>query len=131
MNGGICMDQMSIFDFIQVNPKEIFNPIADYAMHGSGFTNGKKRIAQFFSENTKQSERIAFLKKEYGVGGWGFWSDKPCVVHQAMSDASCHKIEYNDENGQSVEIKITYAELEQEIDNLIKSGKYIAAESEE
>ena len=52
-------------------------------------------------------------------------------MHQAMSDASGHKIEYNDENGQSFEMKITYAELEHEIEDLIKSGKYMAAESEE
>lgn len=123
------MDQMSIFDFLQDTAKETFNPIAAYAMHGSGFARGKERIKRFFSENLKQSDRVAFLKKEYGVGGFGFWSNDPCVVHQGMSDASGHRIEYNDENGKMCEIKVTYAELEREIDRLIASGKY--AESED
>lgn len=119
------MNQMSIFDFLQDTTHETFNPIAAYAMHGSGFVRGKERIKRFFSENLKQSDRVAFLKKEYGVGGFGFYSRDPCVVHQGGSDASGHTIEYNDENGKSCEIKVTYAELEREIDRLIASGKYM------
>lgn len=121
------MDQMSIFDFLQDTAKETFNPIAAYAMHGSGFVNGKERITKFFSENPKKSDRVTFLKKEYGVGGFGFWSNDSCVVHQGMSDASGHRIEYNDENGKMCEIKVTYAELEVEIDRLIASGRYMEA----
>ena len=123
------MNQMSIFDFLQDPIPEMFNPIAAYAMHGSGFVNGKERIAKFFSENLKQSDRVSFLKKEYGVGGFGFCNHDPCVVHPGESDASGHTIEYNNENGKSCEIKATYAELERAIDELIVSGKY--AESED
>ena len=118
---------MSVFDIIDDRPKQIFNPIADYAMHGSGFVNGKERITKFFSENPKKSDRVTFLKKEYGVGGFGFWSNDPCVGHQGMSDASGHRIEYNDENGKMCEIKATYDELEREIDRLIASGRYMEA----
>ena len=121
------MNQMSVFDIMDDRPKQIFNPIAAYAMHGSGFVNGKERITKFFSENQKKSDRVTFLKKEYGVGGFGFWSNDPCVVHQGMSDASGHRIEYNDENGKMCEIKVTYAELEVEIDRLIASGRYMEA----
>lgn len=96
-------------------------------MHGSVFVKGKERITKFFSENPKKSDRVTFLKKEYGVGGFGFWSNDPCVVHQGMSDASGHRIEYNDENGKMCEIKVTYAELEVEIDRLITSGRYMKA----
>lgn len=122
------MNQMSVFDIMDDRPKQIFNPIAAYAMHGSGFVNGKERITKFFSENPKKSDRVTFLKKEYGVGGFGFWSNDPCVVHQGMSDASGHRIEYNDENGKMCEIKATYAELEREIDRLILEDKYIERE---
>lgn len=86
-------NQMSIFDFLKTQPKKHFNPIAAYAMHGSGFVKGKERITKFFSENPKKSDRVTFLKKEYGVGGFGFWSNDPCVVHQGMSDTSGHRIE--------------------------------------
>ena len=121
------MNQISVFDIMDDRSKQIFNPIAEYAMHGSGFVNGKERITKFFSENPKKSDRVTFLKKEYGVGGFGFWSNDPCVVHQCMSDASGHRIEYNDENGKMCEIKATYDELEREIDRLIASGRYMEA----
>ena len=48
-------------------------------------------------------------------------------MHQGISDASGHRIEYNDENGKMCEIKVTYAELEVEIDRLIASGRYMEA----
>lgn len=121
------MNQISVFDIMDDRSKQIFNPIAAYAMHGSGFVKGKERITKFFSENPKKSDRVTFLKKEYGVGGFGFWSNDSCVVHQGMSDASGHRIEYNDENGKMCEIKVTYAELEVEIDRLIASGRYMEA----
>lgn len=121
------MNQISVFDIMDDRSKQIFNPIAEYAMHGSGFVNGKERITKFFSENPKKSDRVTFLKKEYGVGGFGFWSNDPCVVHQGMSDASGHRIEYNDENVKMCEIKATYDELEREIDRLIASGRYMEA----
>lgn len=121
------MNQLNIFDFLHEKTPEIFNPIEAYAMHGTGFVDGKKRIVKFFTENMKKSDRVTFLKKEYGVGGFGFWSKDPCVVHQGMSDASGHRIEYNDENGNTHEIKASYDELAREIDRLITSGIYMEA----
>ena len=41
---------------------------------GSGFAQGKERIAPFFQENHTLKERAEFLKNEYGIGGqsWTF-----------------------------------------------------------
>ena len=41
---------------------------------GSGFENGKTRIAAYYAENHSAKERVAFLKQEYGTGGrsWTF-----------------------------------------------------------
>ena len=36
---------------------------------GSGISDGKKRIYNFFNENNSLQERAEFLKKEYGTGG--------------------------------------------------------------
>ena len=36
---------------------------------GSGFENGKERIAAYYADNHTQKERIEFLKQEYGTGG--------------------------------------------------------------
>ena len=56
--------QMELF------PKE-FNPIEEYAKLGSSTSGGKERIKDFFEHNKNLSERIGFLKKEYGAGGFG------------------------------------------------------------
>lgn len=48
------MNQISVFDIMDDRSKQIFNPIAAYAMHGSGFVKGKERITKFFSENPKK-----------------------------------------------------------------------------
>ena len=38
---------------------------------GSSFENGKKRIFEFFRSNLSKKDRADFLKKEYGIGGYG------------------------------------------------------------
>lgn len=121
----VCVGQMSLFDLFPTEQSENFNPISAYAMKGSLFQNGKQRIFEYFSANKNKADRIAFLKKEYGVGGFGFVTDKPYVVHHAMHDAESHEIEYNDENGVNWKMSISYAQLENEIDRLIADGKYL------
>ena len=125
-----CIGQMNLFDLIPADKSEKFNPVSEYAMKGSLFANGKKRIIDYFSENKNQSDRIKFLKNEYGVGGFGFMTDKQCIVHDAMHDAKSHEIQYNDENGTNHKMIISYAQLEREIDRLITEDKYLAKESD-
>lgn len=125
-----CIGQMNLFDLLPADKNEKFNPVSEYAMKGSLFANGKKRIIDYFSENKNQSDRIAFLKKEYGVGGFGFMTDKQCIVHDSMHDAKSHEIQYNDENGTNHKIILSYAQLEREIDRLITEDKYLAKESD-
>ena len=125
-----CIGQMNLFDFLPSDKSEKFNPVSEYAMKGSLFVNGKKRIIDYFSENKNQSDRIKFLKNEYGVGGFGFMTDKKCIVHDAMHDAKSHEIQYNDENGTNHKMIISYAQLEREIDRLITEDKYLAKESD-
>jgi Uri superfamily endonuclease len=115
--------QMSIFSFIQ-NESQEYNPIEDYANGGSGFTNGKKRIAEFFHSNTDKKERIDFLKKEYGVGGFGSPTKKPNYIHGADHSQNGHKIEYYNENMENIKLSISYEELECVIDRMIIDGRY-------
>lgn len=125
-----CIGRMSLFDLFPVDKNEKFNPVSEYAMKGSLSANGKKRIIDYFSENKNQSDRIAFLKKEYGTGGFAFMTDEQCVVHDAMYDAKQHKIQYNDENGTNHKMIISYSQLEREIDRLITEDKYLAKEND-
>lgn len=41
------MNQMSVFDIMDDKPKQIFNPIAAYAMHGSKTEFWKKKTAVY------------------------------------------------------------------------------------
>lgn len=63
------MNQMSIFDFLKTQPKKHFNPIAEYAMHGSVFVKGKERITKFFSENPKKIRQSYIFEKRI----WRRW----------------------------------------------------------
>ena len=94
-------------------------------MHGTGFVDGKKRIQDFFFSHQDQSDRVAFLKKEYGIGGFYYWNDNPCAVYEGEHNDSGHRIWYNDEKREKHERKITYAELSRKIDFLISVGRYI------
>ena len=59
-------EQLDIFSYLEPHTENtIFNPIEEFAKHGSGFVNGKKRIIDFFAENENLTDRANFLKKEY------------------------------------------------------------------
>lgn len=119
-----CIGQMNLFDLFPTEQSENFNLISAYAMKGSLSQCGKQRIFEYFLANKK--DRIAFLKEEYGIGGFGFMTNEPYVVHDARHDAKSHEIEYNDGNGVNWKMSISYAQLENEIDRLITEDKYLA-----
>lgn len=119
------MYQMSLFDFMQERPPETFNPIASYAMRKTIWVGGKKRIQDFFFLHQDQSDRVAFLKKEYGGGGFSYSNDSPCALYNGEWNGSGLMVEYNDERGKKQKRKFTYAELAKEIDLLISVGRYI------
>ena len=58
-------------DFSKNMNKPEFDPVIEYALRGTGFVSGKKRVAKFFCKNSSKKERAKFLKDEYGVGGFG------------------------------------------------------------
>ena len=109
--------QMELF------PKE-FNPIEEYAKLGSGISGGKERIKDFFEHNKSLSERIEFLKNEYGTGGF-LCSREPRKIYQANADHSKHVIRYCDEYGNNIMVRVTYKQLAEIIVELIKRGEYI------
>lgn len=62
--------QISMFDLIE-NETNSFNPLEELALHGTGFVDGMKRVTEYFSQNHTMAEKASFLKKEYGLGGFG------------------------------------------------------------
>lgn len=118
-------EQLDIFSYLQPQSEECaFNPIEEYAKHGSGFQNGKQRIREFFKNNSAISDRADFLKKEYGIGGFGIPCDKPLFVHSGSSNGKGSEIEYFDENMNNVKIFATYKQLAETIDDMIVRGNY-------
>ncbi len=90
-------------------------------LHGSGFEGGKQRIIDFFSKEHSQNEKIIFLKKEYGIGGW-----------TAIFEGDRHGFVNHDGKGLEVEnwgigkasIHLTWSKVATKIDELIENGKY-------
>ena len=94
---------------------------------GSGFDQGKERIAAYFAENHTPKERAEFLKKEYGIGGqsWTFL------------DGSHGFLEYNARGIQlrsypeGQEQRFSWSDAAKRIGVLIAAGKYLDEPSEE
>ena len=87
---------------------------------GSGFANGKERIAAYYTEHHSAKERTAFLKQEYGTGGrsWTFQDGSNGFLDY---DASGVKLR-SYPNGQEQRLK--WPEVEKRIHVLIATGQY-------
>ena len=104
-NNYSCSGQMDIFDFLEdKNKVKEFNPLKALALCGTRFRGGMKRIKDYFLENHNLREKVAFLKNEYGTGGFGSPVKKPCYIH-GMCTATSQKLieyEYYDEDMQDI-----------------------------
>ena len=87
---------------------------------GSGFENGKARIAAYYAENHTQKERVEFLKQEYGTGGcsWTFQDGSNGFLDY---DARGVKLR-SYPKGQEQRLK--WPEVEKRIHVLIATGQY-------
>ena len=90
---------------------------------GSGISDGKKRIYNFFNENKSLQERAEFLKKEYGTGG-----------HSHALSGARGSSEWHDAKGMKLEkencgdIFLNWNQAAKRIQTLIESDKYIEKE---
>lgn len=109
---------------IELFPKE-FDPIEEYAKLGSGISGGKERIKDFFEHNKNLSERIDFLKKEYGAGGFGSPERKPNTIFRADANSKGHRFSYCDQDMNEICMHITQKQVAITIEKLIERGEYI------
>ena len=90
---------------------------------GSGISDGKKRIYNFFNENNSLQERAEFLKKEYGTGG-----------HSHALSGARGSSEWHDAKGMKLEkencgdIFLNWNQAAKRIQTLIESDRYIEKE---
>lgn len=98
--------------------------IEESLKRGSGFSDGKKRIYEFFTEKHDLKEQADFLKNEYGVGGSSH------ALSAARESGEWHDakgIKYN--KGNAKEIQLSWSNVARKINDLIKKNRYIDEES--
>lgn len=91
---------------------------------GSGFSDGKKRIYEFFTKKHDLKEQADFLKNEYGVGGSSH------ALSAARESGEWHDakgMKYN--KGNAKEIQLSWSNVARKINDLIKKNRYIDEES--
>ena len=93
---------------------------------GSGFSGGKYRIYEFFQNETDSAKREAFLKKEYGSGGYG--GSGRMEDHDAKGMKLRQNVKYLASVDASVFLK--WPEIVKRIDRLVKTNQYLSEKEE-
>ena len=92
---------------------------------GSGVTDGKRRIYEYWQENHSLKDKAKFLKNEYGIGGHS----------HACSGTTGSGQEHNakglsyDKSGCD-KVQMSWIQVAQRIDSLMKKGLYLTPEEE-
>ena len=88
---------------------------------GSGFENGKARIAAYYAGNHSAKERTAFLKREYGTGGrsWTFQDGSNGFLDYDTSGIKLRSYPKGQEQ------RLKWLEVEKRIHVLITMGQYL------
>lgn len=80
-----CEGQLRLFDYLEHEQEEKAidtNTIVDREiLKGSGFSDGRTRIYNYFKACHSEKEKIDFIKNEYGIGGWSI--DEGMLDHNA------------------------------------------------
>ena len=113
-------------NYTYINPKIEKIPekyLTDILLRGSGFVGGKQRIFDFYNKKQmSKKERVAAIKKEYGLGGAGIplegygW-------HGYDSFRNVLTVKWRDSEGEK-EGNVSWNVVEDNIRNLIMSGRY-------
>ena len=114
-------EQISIFDFLAY--KE-FNPLEELALRGTGFENGIKRVKDYFLNNHSLKDKSRFLKDEYGLGGFGSPTKKPCYIFEADTFRGFVRYKYYDKNMEIHDKTVTFEQMAKVIQDMIENGKY-------
>lgn len=104
-------------------------PVRDFALMGTNFKNSKERIYNFFTQNHTNKEKVAFLKEEYGCGGFGCDTLTPCTISAANWNATEITLNFYYPNGMKGGCRFGYAVLSSMIDDMIADGVYLKAKT--
>lgn len=84
---------------------------------GTSTTNGKYRVLDMYSSGEKQSKRIPFIKKEYGIGGNTFAFPDGTKGHVSYDGRGMRLEKYLDVDGKREEL--SYSLSWRKVDNLL------------
>ncbi len=126
--------QISLFDFIDNNTDEQTpyerlkeQMIERQLKYGSGVQHGKFRIYEKYLSNPTETEFATFLKKEYGLGGFGR-TDGDSQHH----DGKGIKMAWRNEKGErEVEAFLKWNEVATRVADLIDDGNYLTFKEKE
>lgn len=107
-----------------MNDSKPYDALKDYVMRGTGFTDGKKRVREYFATHEDIKDRTSFIKNEFGTGGFGIPCDKPYTLHCGYHDAKGHRLQYYDAEMNEVVERYTHRQVAKKIDELIANNEY-------
>lgn len=94
-------------------------------IRGSGISNGKKRIYEFFIQNHTLKEQAEFLKNEYGTGGSSH-ALSGARGSDEWHDATGVKLTKND----CKEVFLNWTQVARRIEDLVRNDKYLTKEEQ-
>ncbi|MBR1742805.1 MAG: hypothetical protein IJ733_13245, partial [Lachnospiraceae bacterium] len=101
--------------------------IVEVLKRGTGFVGGKKRVYEIMQKEMVKSNRVALIKKEYGMGGAG-WSIEGYGLHGYDTFRGRGiRCQWRDEEGEK-EGYLGWNAVETEIAALILTGEYYTPE---
>ena len=103
----------------------------DYALgRGSGYEHGAFRIYEYFMEGHDQKEAVAFLKKEYGIGGGSGGLPGNDDSHNEH-DGKGIRLEKGSYGNPYAKVLLNWNVVEKRLGELIKEDKYLSPQGKE
>lgn len=119
-----CEGQLSLFDTFSESQEDLIEQYLKKAVQrGSGFVDGKQRIAKLYADNLTATERAARIKAEYGLGGALWCTENGCGLSGYDTFGNGLKIIWKDNNKENEKI-FSWGYVEKVIGNLIATGEY-------
>ena len=91
---------------------------------GSVFEGGKYRIYNHFQQKKTEKETVAFLKKEYGIGGFS-WTFADGGSGFVSFDGKGFSILYDFKDDLRYEKKLKWKEVGKRLEYLVRMGRYL------
>ena len=121
--------QLSLFDLLdgEKEPSREDQLIERQLLRGSGIADGKYRIYEKYFTDPTTKEYASFLKREYGIGGYGYGQESQDHNGKGI------RMEWEDEKHPEnyIRIDLKWDEVAVRIADLIDEDKYLTAKEKE